>query len=92
MEPSGRKSPGSQPPTDKLFTEQQRETQNGIYHYNARLYNADIGRMSQADSTVPERLNPASYNRYSYLENNPVVHTDPTGHPQSPFWQVWTFS
>ena len=75
-------------PTDKLFTGQpfgwaqdrQRETASGIYHYNARLYNADIGRFPQADTIVPEPQNPAAYNRYSYVENNPVNHTDPTGH------------
>ena len=66
-------------PTDKLFTGQQQETDSGIYHYNARLYNADIGRFPQADTIVPEPQNPAAYNRYSYVENNPVNRTDPTG-------------
>jgi RHS repeat-associated protein len=39
-------------PTDKLFTGQQRETANGIYHYNARQYNTDIGRFPQADNLM----------------------------------------
>ncbi len=67
------------PPTDKLFTGQQRETTNGIYHYKARLYNADIGRMPQADSLVPNYVDPQAYNRYSYAGNNPTNYIDPTG-------------
>ena len=45
-------------PTDKLFTGQQRETASGVYHYNARLYNADIARFPQADTIA--------YDRYGY--------------------------
>ena len=48
--------------TDKLFTGQQRETANGIYYYSARLYNADVGRMPQADTIVPDAQNPQAYN------------------------------
>jgi RHS repeat-associated protein len=66
-------------PTDKLYTGQQRETANGIYHYKARLYNADIGRMPQADTFVPEPENPAAWNRYAYVYNNPTGYNDPSG-------------
>lgn len=68
------------PPTDKLFTGQQRETTNGIYHYKARLYNADIGRMPQPDSFVPKPIDPQAYDRYAYVNNNPLTLVDPTGY------------
>jgi RHS repeat-associated protein len=67
-------------PTDKLYTGQQRETTNGIYYYGSRFYNADIGRFLQPDSIVPEPGNPQALNRYSYVLNNPLRYSDPTGH------------
>jgi RHS repeat-associated protein len=44
------------PRHDKLFTGQQRETTNGIYHYKARMYNTDVGRFPQADTRCLDRL------------------------------------
>ncbi len=76
----------SAPPTDKLYTPdgpgggQQRETTNGLYHYGARLYNADIGRFISADTIVPGAGNPQALNRYSYVLNNPLHYSDPSGH------------
>jgi RHS repeat-associated protein len=68
------------PPTDKLYTGQQRETMGGVYHYKARMYNADTGRFPQADTVVPDAGDPQALNRYAYAYNNPAVYTDPTGH------------
>ncbi len=68
------------PPTDKLFTGQQRETAGGVYHYNARMYSADTGRFPQADTVVPDTTDPQALNRYAYVRNSPAMYTDPTGH------------
>ncbi|MFC2018020.1 RHS repeat-associated core domain-containing protein [Chloroflexota bacterium] len=65
--------------TDKLFTGQ-RLDDTGLYFYNARYYDATIGRFISADSIVPDWTNPQSYNRYSYVLNNPLKYVDPTGH------------
>ncbi|MFC2027117.1 RHS repeat-associated core domain-containing protein [Chloroflexota bacterium] len=65
--------------TDKLFTGQ-RLDQTGLYFYNARYYDATIGRFISADSIVPEPFNPQSLNRYSYCLNNPLRYIDPSGH------------
>ena len=65
--------------TDKKFTGQCLD-QDGLYFYNARYYDAGIGRFISADSIVPNLANPQSLNRYSYCYNNPLVYTDPTGH------------
>ncbi len=64
--------------TDKLFTGQ-RLDQTGLYYYNARYYDATIGRFVSADSIVPDYTNPQTLNRYSYCNNNPLRWIDPSG-------------
>jgi len=41
-----------------------------------------INRFLSADTIVPGYANPQSLNRYSYVNNNPLRYTDPTGHMQ----------
>ena len=65
--------------TDKLFTGQ-RLDDTGLYYYNARYYDATIGRFISADTIVPDYMNPQSLNRYSYCVNNPLKYVDPSGH------------
>ncbi|WP_139159013.1 RHS repeat domain-containing protein, partial [Vibrio sonorensis] len=55
---------------------------SGLINMNARLYDPVIGRFLSADSLVPDPSLSQSFNRYSYVLNNPVKYTDPTGH----FW------
>jgi hypothetical protein len=38
-----------------------------------------VGRMISADPTVPDPLNAQSWNRYSYVGNDPLAFTDPSG-------------
>ncbi len=66
--------------TDKLYTGQREITGLGIYHYNARFYSPKLGRFLSADTIVPGFANPQNLNRYSYVNNNPLRYTDPTGH------------
>ncbi len=65
--------------TDKLFTGQRLDA-TGLYYYNARYYDATIGRFISPDSIVPDPFNPQSLNRYSYCLNNPLKYVDPSGH------------
>src|SRR6266498_5210699 len=66
--------------TDKLFTGQREMAGLGIYHYGARFYSQKLGRFLSADTIVPGFANPQNLNRYSYVTNNPLRYTDPTGY------------
>ena len=52
----------------------------GLIHMNARLYDSEIGRFLSADTIIQAPYDSQSYNRYSYVRNNPLKYTDPTGH------------
>jgi RHS repeat-associated protein len=52
----------------------------GLYYYEARYYDPTLARFISADTIVPNPKDPQSLNRYSYVENNPLRYTDPTGH------------
>jgi uncharacterized protein RhaS with RHS repeats len=49
-------------------------------YYGARYYDPAVGRFISADTLVPNPANPQTLNRYSYVNNNPILYTDPTGH------------
>jgi RHS repeat-associated protein len=66
-------------PTKKLYTGQY-EAEAGLYFYNARWFDNELGRFAQADTIIPDSLNPQSWNRYSYVINNPINYNDPSGH------------
>jgi RHS repeat-associated protein len=73
-----RYNPGSQM-TSYRFTGQRWDSGSGLYYYGARWYDPLIGRFIQADTIVPNPGNPQALNRYSYVYNNPLRYTDPTG-------------
>ena len=72
-------SGGATAATRKSFTGQERDD-TGLLNYNARLYDSTLGRFISADTIAPDRANPQTRNRYSYVLNNPLRWTDPTGH------------
>ena len=51
---------------------------------NGRVYDPELGRFLSADPTVQFVANLQSYNRYSYVLNNPLSFTDPTGFGRIP--------
>ncbi len=71
---------GDTVPTDFGFTGQRKDASSGLMYYGARYYDAGLGRFVSADSMVPNANNPQALNRYSYVSNNPLNFTDPTGH------------
>jgi RHS repeat-associated protein len=51
----------------------------GLINMNGRLYEPVIGRMLSPDNYVQAPGFSQSYNRYSYVWNNPLKYTDPDG-------------
>ncbi len=51
----------------------------GLTHMNGRLYDPTLARFISADPIVQAPYNLQSLNRYSYVLNNPLYYTDPTG-------------
>ena len=49
-------------------------------YYMARWYDSEIGHFIQADTIVPGPGNPLAWNRFSYVNYNPLQYTDPGGH------------
>jgi RHS repeat-associated protein len=58
----------------------QRALNNGLMDYHARFYDAALGRFVQPDTIIPDSVNPQTWNRYSYVSNDPITFNDPTGH------------
>jgi RHS repeat-associated protein len=67
-------------PTDYRYTGQLEQADVNLYYYNARYYDAALGRFIQADTIIPSAGDSKSYDRYAYVNNNPVRYTDPSGH------------
>lgn len=53
-----------------------------LIHMNGRLYDYNLGRFYGVDPFVQFPANSQSLNPYSYLMNNPLAGTDPTGYAQ----------
>jgi RHS repeat-associated protein len=61
------------------FTGQFLDPESGLMYYGGRYYDPALGRFINPDPFVPEPGNPQALNRYSYVINNPVNATDPSG-------------
>ena len=46
---------------------------------NGRVYDAKLGRFASADPHIQAPHNTQSYNRYTYVLNNPLKYADPSG-------------
>jgi hypothetical protein len=51
-----------------------------LSYYNARWYDAQVGRFTSADTIVPGPSNPQALYRFAYALNNPVRYTASSGH------------
>jgi len=64
------------------FTGYEKDNPTGLYNARARMYSYGQARFLQPDPLGVGAANPAkpqSFNRYSYVQNDPVNFTDPTG-------------
>ena len=66
--------------TDFGFTSQRRDSYIKLYDYGARWYDPLIGRFISPDTIIPDPADSQSFNRYAYVNNNPLNYIDPSGH------------
>jgi len=80
-----RASNWSQPPGqltasfNRGFTGHEHLDDVGLIHMNGRVYHPGLGRFISADPTGQFPKASQSFNRYSYVINNPLSYTDPSG-------------
>lgn len=65
---------------DHGYTGHEMLDQLGLVHMNGRVYDPVLGRFLSADPYIQAPENGQSYNRYSYVWNDPVNMQDPTGY------------
>jgi RHS repeat-associated protein len=73
------------------FTSQRYDAEIGLYNYKARFYSPSIGRFLQPD---PIGFAAGDLNLYSYVGNDPLNLTDPSGNQESTqegFWSNFNF-
>ncbi|MDR1763787.1 MAG: hypothetical protein LBR64_07560, partial [Dysgonamonadaceae bacterium] len=74
-------APGSEPELflGRGYTGHEHLPWFALVNMNARLYDPAVGRFLSPDPYVQNPLFSQNYNRYSYVLNNPLRYTDPTG-------------
>ncbi|WP_444917757.1 RHS repeat-associated core domain-containing protein [Microbulbifer sp. JMSA003] len=65
--------------TKRGYTGHEHLDRTGLIHMNGRIYDPTLGRFLSPDPIVQAPSNSQSWNRYSYVFNNPLQYTDPTG-------------
>ena len=65
--------------TNRGFTGHEHLDAVGLIHMNGRVYDPVLGRFISPDPWIQDPKNSQSFNRYSYVWNNPLRYTDPTG-------------
>ncbi|MCL5126420.1 MAG: hypothetical protein M1511_18365, partial [Deltaproteobacteria bacterium] len=70
---------------DHGFTGKEWDQDSGLYYFNARWYDSELGRFITEDSVV----DPNNPNLYVYGANNPLRFTDPTGNFTLEFNSSW---
>jgi len=73
--------------TDRGFTNHEHIDELALINMNGRIYDPVIGRFMGPDPFIQDPGSLQSYNRYSYVWNNPFAGTDPSGY--SWFGNAW---
>ncbi len=71
---------GAGPITTRGYTGHEMVDEVGIIHMNGRIYDPKLARFLQADPFVQSPTDTQMLNRYSYVRNNPLNATDPSGY------------
>jgi RHS repeat-associated protein len=75
-----RRGSGQVTVTSVNFTGQRVENALGLHYFRARWLDSYLNRWTSPDIIIPDPNDPQSYDRYSYVRNNPVNRVDPSGH------------
>ena len=75
--PSG--TSGASNYTPRGFTGHEYVDGTQVIHMNGRIYDQQLGRFLQPDPVIQEPTNAQSWNAYTYVFNNPLAYTDPSG-------------
>jgi RHS repeat-associated protein len=84
-DPNGVLNPAS---TDRGFTGHEHLDELGFVHMNGRIYDPLLGRFLSPDPHIQAEDLLQNDNRYSYVLNNPLRYTDPSGEY---FWHAVAF-
>ena len=71
---------GGTPFTLRGFTDHEHIDEAQLIHMNGRVYDYNLGRFLSIDPFVQAPGNSQSLNPYSYIMNNPLAGTDPSGY------------
>ncbi len=63
----------------RKYTGQIFDSGTGLYYYNARYYDPQLGIFITPDIFIQNLYDPQCLNRYAYCRNNPIIYTDPSG-------------
>ena len=66
--------------TNRGFTGHEHIDEMDLIHMNGRVYDPTLGRFLSADPHIQSPHSTQSYNRYSYVSNNPLKYADPSGY------------
>ncbi|MCY7296085.1 RHS repeat domain-containing protein, partial [Alteromonas sp. a30] len=70
--------------TRRGFTDHEHLDEAELIHMNGRVYDYNVGRFMSVDPVIQSPANTQSVNPYSYIMNNPMSGTDPTGYESCP--------
>lgn len=82
----GGRTGGTAASEERGYTGHEHLLEAGLIHMNGRLYFEGIGRFLQPDPVVQAPYDGQNYNRYTYVMNNPLSLTDPSGYS---WWTRW---
>jgi RHS repeat-associated protein len=64
------------------YTGKERDTESGLEYFGARYLSSNIARFTSPDPklmSVRHVLSPQKWNKYAYVQNNPMLSIDPNG-------------
>ncbi len=67
------------PPNGPGYTGHVNDPETNLVYMQARYYDPATGHFLSVDPTAPTAGNAATFNRYAYANNNPIINQDPNG-------------